>query len=51
MAASRDGPRRNNGKLKIALPFEDALKAATQVPADSIPPPEPKRKPHTKKKP
>ena len=41
--------RPNNGKLSIPLPFEDALKAATDVPVDRLPPPEKKRKPRAKK--
>ena len=39
----------NNGKLAIPLPFERALKAATEVPADRLPPPEKKRKPQKKR--
>jgi hypothetical protein len=38
-----------NGKLSIPLTFEKALKAATNVPADRLPPPERKRKPRPKK--
>lgn len=40
---------KNNGKLSIPLPFESALKAATEVPADRLPPPKKKRKPRAKK--
>lgn len=49
MAKSDDRPRQN-GKLSIPLPFEKALKAATEVPAESLPAP-PKRKPRAKKNP
>ncbi len=38
----------SDGKLRIPLPFEDALRAATKVPADKLPKPngkQPKRKP------
>ena len=39
-------PRRErNGKLRIPLPFEDAMKAATEV----KPPEKPERKPRQKK--
>jgi hypothetical protein len=34
MAESRKTPR--HGKLRIPLPFEKALKAATDVPADKL---------------
>jgi len=40
---------KRNGKLSIPLPFETALKAAAEVPADRLPPPEKKRKPRSKK--
>ena len=30
---------KQNGKLSIPLPFETALKAATEVPADRLAPP------------
>jgi hypothetical protein len=43
------GNGQRNGKLRIPLPFEQALKAATNVPADKLPPPEPKRKARSKK--
>jgi len=33
----------NHGKLKIPMPFEAAVKAATEVPAEAIPAPEKKR--------
>ena len=39
---------RQNGKLSIPLPFETALKAATEVPADRLKPPEKKREPRKK---
>ena len=40
-------PRRErNGKLRIPLPFEEALKAATET----KPPEKPERKPHKKAK-
>lgn len=39
---------KRNGKLVIPLPFEEALKAATEVPADKLAPP-PKREPRRKK--
>jgi len=29
---------RNGDKLAIPMPFEEALKAATEVPADKLPP-------------
>lgn len=32
-----------NGKLRIPLPFEDALRAATKVPADKLPKPKGKQ--------
>lgn len=41
-------PKRN-GKLAIPLPFEKALKAATEVPADRLRPPEKRSKPRPKK--
>ena len=47
MAASK--PERRNGKLLIPLPFEEALKAATEVPADKLAPPPSKQKPRRKK--
>jgi hypothetical protein len=40
---------KQNGKLSIPLPFETALKAATEVPADRLAPPEKKRKSRAKK--
>ncbi len=53
MAASdEERPRRNgrNGdKLSIPLPFEEAVKAATEVPADKLPPPPSKQRPRRKK--
>lgn len=48
---AKDGStRKRNGKLAIPLPFQEALKAATEVPADKLPPPERKRKAKTKAK-
>ncbi len=32
-------PPKRNGNLKIPLPFEDALRVATKVPADKLPKP------------
>ena len=52
MAEDRDEPSDNgkrNGKLAIPLPFEDALRAATEVPADKLAPPPSKQKPRRKK--
>jgi len=51
MSGSTDNGDRppRNGKLSIPLPFERALKAATEVPADRLPPPEKKRKARAKK--
>ena len=46
---STDPKVARNGKLAIPLPFETALKAATEVPADRLPPPKTKRKPRAKK--
>ena len=40
---------RRNGNLRIPLPFEDALKAATEVPADKLAAPA-KRKPKPRQK-
>lgn len=48
MAAPKDDGPRRSGNLSIPLPFEDALKAATEVPADKLAPP-PKRKPQKKR--
>jgi hypothetical protein len=41
---------KRNGKLRIPLPFEDALKAATEVPADKLAPPASKKKSRQKKR-
>jgi hypothetical protein len=49
MPDDRTSKSERNGKLSIPLPFEKALKAATNVPADRLPPPEKKRKPKAKK--
>jgi len=38
-----------NGKLRIPLPFEDALKAATETKAPPQPPKKPRQKKATKK--
>jgi hypothetical protein len=38
-------PARRNGRLRIPLPFEEALKAATET----KPPEKPERKPRSKK--
>jgi hypothetical protein len=43
-------PARRNGNLSIPLPFEEALKAATEVPADKLDPPPSKKKPKRRKK-
>jgi len=45
MAADSDPHPKRNGRLRIPLPFDDALKAATDV----KPPEKPKRKPRQKK--
>lgn len=42
---SKDDPARRNGKLRIPLAFDKALKAATEV----KPPEKPPRKPRQKK--
>lgn len=42
-------PDRRNGKLSIPLPFDEALKAATKVPADKLPKPNGKQKRRTKR--
>ncbi len=40
MSGSTDnGKPKQNGSLRIPLPFEDALRAATNVPADKLPKP------------
>lgn len=52
--ADGDQPTRRHGNLKIDLPFDEALKAAMDVPPESIPaaPTRAKpRKPRAKKKP
>ena len=47
MAASKDDqPSHRNGNLRIPLPFEDAVKAATETKA----PPQPPKKPRQKKR-
>ena len=47
---AKSEPVKRNGKLRIPLPFEDALKAATEVPAEKLTPPGgSKRKPRRKR--
>lgn len=48
MADNGKDPSQRNGKLRIPLPFGDALRAATKVPADKLP--KPKRTPSKPKK-
>ena len=52
MASSEPDPApgangKQNGKLSIPLPFEDALRAATEIPASKLPPPngKPRKRP------
>ena len=48
MAKDEPTPRRN-GKLAIPMPFEDALRAATELSADKLPPPLSKQKSRRKR--
>ena len=45
MAKGDPKPAQRNGKLRIPLPFDDAMKAALEV----KPPDKPERKPRSKK--
>jgi hypothetical protein len=48
--AGRNGGKEYNGKLKIDLPFDEAIRAALEVKPNEKPPPKPRAKKPAKPK-
>jgi len=48
MASESDPPPKRNGKLRIPLPFEEAVRAGLETKAPPKPPRKPRKKPAKK---